>query len=276
MIHASNISNTINRLAWVTDIHLDFLTFEEIQAFCHKILDSHPDAILIGGDIGNAETIITFLKILASDLPCPIYFVLGNHDYYHNSINAVREEITTCSIDSGQLNWLPVTGVVGLTEQSCLIGHDGWADGRLGNYLNSTVMLNDYRLIEDLAGLEPVARLQVLNKLADEAAAFLQEQIQAAVAKYRQIILLTHVPPFKEACWYEGQLADDNWLPHFSCKAVGDMLLQQMQKYQHCSMTVLCGHTHNAGIAQMLPNLLVKTGAAEYGKPELQEILLVE
>ena len=41
-------------------------------------------------------------------------------------------------------------------------------------------------------------------------------------------------------------------------------------------MTVLCGHTHSAGIAKILPNLEVRTGAAEYGRPELQGGLLVE
>jgi hypothetical protein len=40
-------------------------------------------------------------------------------------------------------------------------------------------------------------------------------------------------------------------------------------------MTVLCGHTHGAGRAQLLPNLEVKTGGADYGWPNLQEPLLV-
>ena len=276
MIRGSNISNTINRLAWVTDIHLDFLTVEAIQTFCHTIIENRPEAVLVGGDIGDATSITSYLKMLAGELPCPIYFVLGNHDYYHNSISAVRNEITAFSSQSEQLNWLPATGVVRLTDHTCLIGHDGWSDGRLGDYLNSTVMLNDYLLINDLAGLDPVARLQVLNRLGDEAAGFLHDQIQAAVTNYSQVILLTHVPPFKEACWYQGRVADDNWLPHFSCKAVGEVLMQLMQKNQHCKMTVLCGHTHSSGFVKMLPNLVVKTGAAIYGRPSLQEVLIVE
>ena len=266
----------MNRLVWVTDIHLDCLTLDQIQQFCRTIMEHRPEAVLIGGDIGDATSTPSFLKMLAEELSCPIYFVLGNHDYYHDSVHAVRERITKCSRQSEQLHWLPIVGVVRLTDDTCLIGQGGWADGRCGDYLNSTVMLNDYRLIEDLAGLDPVARLKVLNKLGDEAATFLQDQIQTAVADYRQVILLTHVPPFKEACWYQGNMADDNWLPHFSCKAVGDQLLQLMAKYPKCKMTVLCGHTHNSGVVTMLPNLVVKTGAAEYGQPIVQEILIVE
>ena len=41
-------------------------------------------------------------------------------------------------------------------------------------------------------------------------------------------------------------------------------------------MTVLCGHTHSAGEAQVLPNLRVLTGGAEYGRPELQRVLAVD
>jgi predicted MPP superfamily phosphohydrolase len=37
-------------------------------------------------------------------------------------------------------------------------------------------------------------------------------------------------------------------------------------------MTVLCGHTHGAGFAQILTNLSVFTGGAEYGRPELQGV----
>jgi hypothetical protein len=41
-------------------------------------------------------------------------------------------------------------------------------------------------------------------------------------------------------------------------------------------MSVLCGHTHGAGEARILPNLDVKTGGAEYGGPSLQELLFVQ
>ena len=40
-------------------------------------------------------------------------------------------------------------------------------------------------------------------------------------------------------------------------------------------MTVLCGHTHGRGEARILENLLVLTGGATYGKPEVQRILEV-
>ena len=38
-------------------------------------------------------------------------------------------------------------------------------------------------------------------------------------------------------------------------------------------MTVLCGHTHGGGFAQILPNLSVRTGAADYELPRIQCVL---
>ena len=37
-------------------------------------------------------------------------------------------------------------------------------------------------------------------------------------------------------------------------------------------MTVLCGHTHGEGQAQILPNLKVLTGGAKYGEPRVQRV----
>ncbi len=41
-------------------------------------------------------------------------------------------------------------------------------------------------------------------------------------------------------------------------------------------MTVLCGHTHGSGDAQILPNLRVLTGGAVYGRPGVQRVIEVE
>jgi predicted MPP superfamily phosphohydrolase len=40
-------------------------------------------------------------------------------------------------------------------------------------------------------------------------------------------------------------------------------------------LLVLCGHTHGGGELQVLENLRVVTGPAEYGKPVIQRIIEV-
>jgi hypothetical protein len=54
---------------------------------------------------------------------------------------------------------------------------------------------------------------------------------------------------------------------------VGDYLREVMKKNPSKDMTVYCGHTHSSGECQILPNLQVFTGGAEYGKPRIQKVL---
>lgn len=272
---SESCSERLRRLAWVTDIHLNFLKQRDVQAFCERISDAQPDALLVGGDIAEAPTLEAYLTTLENELTCPIYFVLGNHDFYRGSIAAVRADMAMLTRRSRRLTWLSVAGVVPLSETTALIGHDGWADGRLGNYDRSSVMLNDYVLIDELANMGKETRLRRLIDLGVEAADHVAKVLGEALGRFQDVVLLTLVPPFKESCWHEGRISDDNWLPHFTCRAVGEVLVEQMQRHPEQRLTVLCGHTHGAGVAQVLPNLLVKTGGATYGRPELQEVLEV-
>lgn len=266
----------MKRLIWITDIHLNFLSLAEVKSFCDQVISAQSEAVLVGGDIGEAADVESYLQLLAIQLRRPLYFVLGNHDFYRGSIRQVRKMATGLTRESRWLRYLPDCGVVKLTDSACLVGHDGWGDGRIGDYAGSNVMLNDYLLIRELAGLDRTARLRQLNALGDEAAAYLQGVLPEALTVFHHVVVLLHVPPFKEACWHQGRISDEDWLPHFTCQAVGDVLLDAMQKHPDRQMTVLCGHTHGAGEARILPNLYVKTGGAEYGNPSLQDVLIVQ
>jgi hypothetical protein len=263
------------RAGWVTDIHLNFLNSGEINSFCQRILAAQPDLLFVGGDTGEAPTVALYLQILENRLQLPIYFVLGNHDFYRGSISQVRNAILQLTRHSPWLHWLPAVGIIQLTQETCLIGHDAWADGRLGDYANSNVMLNDFFVIDELRIADSNARLAKLNALGDEAAEYFRQILPEALARFDKVLVLVHVPPFKESCWHEGKISDDHYLPHFTCRAVGDVLTEIMAKHPAKQMTVLCGHTHGAGEAQILPNLYVKTGGAIYGWAQLQELITI-
>lgn len=265
----------MKRVAWLTDIHLNFLRPAGAKSFCRRIVAHEPDVVLVGGDIGDANTLCIYLQILEDELRCPTYFVLGNHDFYHGSIAKGRTKVEKLADCSDNMHWLPAEGLVELTAEKGLIGIDSWADGRLGDYDHSHVMLNDYLLIEELSGIGHEARRVKLNELGDAAAANLEAVLPEALERFKHVILLTHVPPFSAACRHAGRIADDNWLPHFSCKAVGDVLMKLMRSHPLSRLTVLCGHTHDEACIQVLPNLLVKTGGADYGQPRLQELLMI-
>ncbi len=264
----------MKRVAWLTDIHLEFVpSANKIRRLCASITALSPDCVLIGGDIGIAPHLEEYLLMLERQLQLPTYFVLGNHDFYHGSIRQVRAAVESLTRRSRWLRWLTLEGVVELTARTGLMGHDAWADGRLGNGGASQVLLNDYFLIEELAGLSGAERFARLNALGDEAAGHVRRWLPEALRLYRNVLFLTHVPPFKSACWHEGQISDDEFLPHFTCKVVGDVLVDVMRAHPERDLTVLCGHTHGQGEAAILPNLHVKTGGAEYGQPRVQALI---
>lgn len=138
------------KLAWLTDIHLNFLDKNERKQFHQQIKDTQCEAVLISGDIGEAPCISNLLREMVEQVQKPIYFVLGNHDYYRGNVKDVREEMAELNQSYPSLFWLPAAGVQSLNHDTVIIGEDGWADGRLGDYTNSRVSLNDSRLIADL------------------------------------------------------------------------------------------------------------------------------
>ena len=262
-----------SRLAWATDIHLNFLGTEGVLDFCHSLSAIGADALIVSGDIAEGPTIKGYLEILAREIEHPIYFVLGNHDFYRSSIRRVRKVVRELCESRERLVWLNSAGVITLSDTVGLLGHDGWADGRLGDYFGSKVVLNDYVLIDELSEQSVKGRLTLLNRLGDEAAAHIQEHLPIALDQFERVIVVTHVPPFREACWHLGGIANDDWLPHFASQAAGDALVAVADDYPDRDITVLCGHTHGRGVVKIRDNLIVRTGGAVYGEPVVEEVI---
>lgn len=266
----------MKRIAWVTDIHLDLLDRSGIERFLDEIVRARPDALLVGGDIGEAGSVFAYLRQLAAVVGRPVYFVFGNHDYYEGSIAEVRDSARRVVQEVQNLFWLESSGVVRLTRSTALMGHGAWGDGRLGNYDRSPVMLNDFHKISELQGLDRRRRLMELKRLGDEAAEYLNRVGSEALLHFTELIVLTHVPPFKEACLYHGKIGDPDWLPFFTCDAVGRVLLELMERHPDRQMLVLCGHSHHAASVKILPNLSIRAGTALYGSPAIQSVFEVE
>ena len=260
------------RIAWLTDIHLNFLIPREIDLFISKVKKTNPDVVIITGDIGESHDFGEYLTKMARDLATPILFTLGNHDFWGSSFRKVKERARQLIAEEDNLTWLSVSEPVQLSESIALVGHDSWADGRFGDYDGSDVELSDFYAIEDLMFLDKKDRLEVVQAAADEAVRHLSEVLPRALDVADHVIVATHVPPFREACWYQGKVSDDDYLPHFSCKAVGDVILDAMTGRNEKKLTVLCGHTHGSGEAQISDNILALTGKAKYGRPEIQQV----
>ena len=260
------------RVAWLTDIHLNFVDASRVESFLNEVRSLAADAVLITGDIAEARDVVQYLEHIDEALQTPIYFVLGNHDFYFGSIAQVRSDVAELCARRPRLHYLTTGGAVQLAPGVGLAGDDGWADARTGDYLRSLVMMNDYKLIEELAGVSKMNRWGLLQALGDAAAVHVRKVLPAALEGNTEAILATHVPPLREACWHQGQISNDEWAPHFVCMAVGEAILDVMRVHREKRLTVLCGHTHGDGESHPLPNVQILTGGADYGRPEVKRV----
>jgi predicted phosphohydrolase len=262
------------RVAWLTDIHLNFVRPRRaVDSYLEMVKAESPDAVLISGDIGEATDVIGFLERIDDILHLPVFFVLGNHDFYRGTIASVRQKVSELCLSRPNLKYLTIAPEpMSVGSRLGLVGHDGWADGRAGDYDRSDKMLNDYLVIGELTGLSKVERKERLRALGDEAAAHFRQQLPLALKQYDHVMLLTHVPPFRELCYHKGELLKDEYAPHYCCIAVGEAIVEVMKDYPKRRVTVLCGHLHSSSQHNPLPNVSVMIGGAEYGQPAIVRI----
>lgn len=260
------------RLAWITDCHLDRAGDAATEGLLSALRESGGNPVIITGDVSHAARLVADLQRLADAAAGPIHFVLGNHDHYGASVGAVRDAVTSLGEQRPGIVWLPPAGVVELAPNHLLVGVDGWADGRHGDPLRTPLVLNDDRLIAELAAQEGrAAKLAVKRILADADAARLDTLLgRAAERGATRITVATHVPPFVEALKPGSREAHPHWHPLLVCGATGTVLRSFAEANPAIGITVLCGHSHRGHEASILPNLTVRVGQARYGAPRAE------
>ncbi len=257
------------RVAWLTDPHFNHAHAAAWDAFHESLVAVQPDALLITGDISEGEDVVYQLGRLAASFAGAIYFVLGNHDFYQATIALTRRQIVDACGTEPRLTYLTNEFEIPLSQAVGLVGEDGWGDATVGDYENSPVRLADFAHIEDFRHGDAALRKHQLQMLGVDAADRLRPKLEEALQRFATVIVATHVPPFREACWYEGHTTDDLWAPFFVCGKLGELLLEVAAQFPHRRLVVFCGHTHHPGTAQVTDNLTVVTGEAEYGTPRL-------
>jgi 3',5'-cyclic-AMP phosphodiesterase len=270
----------MHRLAWCSDIHLNHLGGTKgVARFIEKVIWAKPDALAITGDIAEGDDVDRYLDLLRQTLTVPIYFCAGNHDYYRSSIKVVREKLTKLAAESaGRLTYLTAcTDPVRLTDTACIVGHDGWGDGRVGKTRDSIVELADWEYIHEFKAVQALyridARLKLVRQLGDEAAAHFRMILPKACSNYQNVVVLIHPPPFPEATWHDHAMSDPDWIPWFCCVAAGEAIREVAEAYPQTKITVLTGHTHGEGYFQARENLVVKTSGTDYGRARVEDVL---
>lgn len=250
-------------LRWLSDLHLDRAGPAERSAVARRLRrDARP--LVVTGDISTAPWLVDDLVWLSDTAAAPLWFVLGNHDHYGSSVGAVRDSVLALADNRPSIRWLPPVGVVNLDDTTALVGVDGWADGRFGNPLTARFVLNDDRLIAEIAA-QPgrVGKLAVKRALADADAARLAVLLSRVPAGATTVVIATHVPPFVEALPRTGRLASPEWYPLLVCGATGAVIGRVAAEQPARQFVVLCGHTHVAADVRVAANVRCRVMSQE-------------
>jgi len=250
---------------WFTDTHLDKVTPWTLYRFIHHIVREKPQSVFLTGDLSNGLLVCWHLRLLAKFVKCPIYFVLGNHDYHLSSIETVHRKIRELQTEYPNLIWLTEAGVVRLNDEVAIVGTEGWYDVNNGKpeYLQFTL---DWMLTEDFRKLPDMhARIEKWRELADVSAKNLSLKVDEAFkAGYKSVYVLTHFPPWAEATRDVGTPMETFWLPYNVNLRLGKALEEVMLNHKNKHITVLAGHTHTDCWIHVASNIECKVSKAKY------------
>lgn len=278
----------MSKFAWCTDIHLDHLHDDaSLISFAEGLVATDPASILITGDISTAKNLVYHLSAIERVVQRPVFFVLGNHDYWGGDIDTVRKEMKDVCNMSQFLKYLPLSPYTPVSPTTAIVGHDGWYDAYYGDADKSQFVMNDWALIRDYVQFSGGGQFMNINrgvadkagvisfsrKLAKQGVDHIAAGIKAAVRSYKNIVVLTHYPPFAETHMYQGKIGDVNSQPWYTSRQMGDMLLAAAKAYPNVHFNVLAGHTHGRYDGRILPNLEVHVADAAYGSPGLSGLI---
>lgn len=247
------------KLLHVTDLHLDYSTKFEYDSFLSKVKARDFDCMVVSGDTCDGAYTDRHIAKLHKDIgKKPIYFVLGNHDYYNTSVEYAQTKAAGVTVGT----YLTMSKPIQLHKDVVIVGDDGFYDGVHGEGARTTVQLLDFKRISDFYGKN---KFDVMFDITQKSSKRLRPKLELAAEMAKTILVATHVPPFPEASRYNGKQAGADFLPFYSSKTMGDMFAEFAAEHPDNDIFVLCGHTHHPAVVTIKPNLVVFVGQAHIG-----------
>jgi predicted phosphohydrolase len=266
------------RFAWATDLHFDATTDPEqsIVTFARAVKSRNVQGLLLSGDTTNGRHLVYHLAVLERELQIPVYFVLGNHDVWFSSFDRTFRQTSELNGLSPFLKCLSRTSYQLVPEsRTAIVGHDGWYDAVQGRAMDSRFEMNDWKTIEEFKvfGGNRSQIIEHSRKLAAASVMHISKSIKDAVRYCDTIVVVTHVPPFVEACMHQGRPSDNEAVPWYSNTHLGVVLKAAANAYSNVKFVVLAGHTHGKCTFSVSGNMVCHVGEADYGNPVVQDVI---
>jgi predicted phosphohydrolase len=266
-----------DKYLWFTDTHLNRVNPLKKLLFIHHIIKEDPKAVFFTGDISSGLTLYYDLYLLATFIRCPIYFVLGNHDYWYSDFKTIENKIKSLQEIFPNLIWLTKSDIIHLNNDVALIGDEGWYDGYNGdnNYLKFTLDQIAVKEFRELKTIEE--RLAHWRMLSAQSNARIEQKLTKALDQgYKTVYILTHFPPWKEATRDRGTILEQFWLPYNTNMKLGESIERIMRSRPRQKAFVLSGHTHCDSFIHVSPNIECKVNQNKhFGWMRNEELMFI-
>jgi len=267
---------SLKRYIWLTDTHFNFLDQAALLGFFLSLEEKKADGIFLTGDVSTGPHLVKHLNLLEKVVKTPVYFVLGNHDYYRATFSEIENSMVELMQSNSRLHYLSVSDPISLSDDVAVIGHDGWYDAGWRAPVTPAIFVWDWYFIKDFRALFGTEeRMNLVRARATKAMEFIIENLEKAFKKHSTAYMLTHFPPWPEESDRFYGLLEKFWMPYNSSKMMADALVKIMEKYSDKKLVILAGHTHIKRKIQISSNIEMRVGDAEFGKPQIQKIILI-
>jgi len=233
----------VQKILAMSDLHLNFGINPGVRRKFFNQIKGSNSPIIIAGDIGDGHSLRNNLEELASACQSSVYFITGNHDYYHSGFEEITNIIRKTVSENPNLVYLTDSGIISLDTDTCVVGVDSWYDAKIvpeGAYL--PMIMNDFRYIKELC-LFYKSESEVVKTFQDRAETALEDlktRLSKAVKRYKNVIVVSHPVPF--GCMDTKKSSDA--APFYVWYKAGMFIADFAKDHQETKFLWICGHTH--------------------------------
>ena len=261
---------------WLSDTHLSMSIIPAMKRrFIDRITSINADGLILTGDISNGLWLESDLRYLAEHHPKPIYFVLGNHDYYWRHMGSVQYDVRRLCAEYKNLIWLTESQQQILSDGVSLVGHEGWFDANCGDRDSTWWAIDRILNLDFWRAGDHIDQIYMWRAMARQSADVLEEKIVNAVRSSRTVYVATHFPPWEEASRSDGSILEKMWYAYNTNVELGRRL-QKIAAATDAQITVLAGHTHLMCNLMVSKNLTCRVAPSSYwGKVGPEELIVL-